>query len=74
MKTNQSTESRSERARDEKIDSEGRFESNHKSGMKNEKSSDNQKSSDKMNHRGENAKSEPRDSHGRFESKDERKK
>lgn len=70
MKTNQS-DSRSEHARNEKRDSQGRFESNdQKSGStKSQKSS-----SEKMDHRGENAKNEPRDSQGRFESKNSHKK
>lgn len=70
MKSNQSSESRSERARNEERDSNGRFESSdHKDKMKG------QKSSGSMNHsRSENAQNEKRDSHGRFESENERKK
>ncbi|NDV80614.1 hypothetical protein [Bacteroides sp. 51] len=70
MKTNQSSESRSERARNEERDSNGRFESSdHKENMKG------QKSSGTMNHhRGENAQNEKRDSNGRFESENGRKK
>lgn len=60
------SKSRSENAKNEARDSQGRFTSEHKGSSS--------KSSDKkMDHRGENAKNEPRDSQGRFTSKNSKK-
>lgn len=66
MRTSHSSSSRSDNARNEARDSQGRFTS--KDDQK--KSSRTTASSD---HRGSNAKNEARDSEGRFTSKDNKK-
>lgn len=60
------SESRSEHARNEKRNSEGRFTSEHKN--------DDKKMSKNGTHRGENAKTEARNSKGEFTSKHDSKK
>lgn len=62
MQSKDSSKSHSETARNEKRDSQGRFEST-------DKKDSNSKSTSKVqsNSRSENAKNEKRDSHGRFE-------
>ncbi len=59
-----SSNSRSENAKNEARDSQGRFTSEHKGNQ----SGSSKSSSKSTDHRGENAKNEPRDSQGRFTS------
>lgn len=60
MKTNETHNSRSEHAKNEKRDSQGRFVASGKDSKKDSKTTSQLRS--------ENAKNEKRDSHGRFES------
>ena len=65
--------SRSENAKNEPRDSQGRFESKDKSHMSSKSTSHSTKdTNDKTDHRGMNAKNEPRDAQGRFTTKDKK--
>lgn len=72
MKTKQS-ESRSERAKEEPRDANGRFTSSLKSSAKMGHAGDMSKSQYQTGHKGDNAKNDPKDSQGRFTTKKNKK-
>jgi len=72
MKTNNSHESRSERAKNEERDSQGQFTSKEKNSTTSASNKNESGHSKDGSHRGENAKNEERDSDGRFKSSDKK--